>query len=93
MGWIILQGEILWDILKRQSEQRIIIITTHYVEEVNVLGKRIGIINSGKMKCIGTPLFLIEIFGKFLSLNISKEADANNESIVNFIKSHASNLE
>ena len=83
----------LWDILKRQSEQRIIILTTHYMEEASVLGKRIGIINSGKMKCIGTPLFLIERFGKFMSLNISKEADANNESIVNFIKSHAPNLE
>ena len=50
----------LWDILKRQTEQKIIILTTHYMEEASVLGKRIGIINAGKMKCIGTPLFLIE---------------------------------
>ena len=34
----------LWDILKRQSEQKIIILTTHYMEEASVLGKRIGII-------------------------------------------------
>ena len=45
----------LWDILKRQTEQKIIILTTHYMEEASVLGKRIGIINAGKMKCIGTP--------------------------------------
>ena len=83
----------LWDILKRQSEGKIIILTTHYMEEASVLGKRIGIINEGKMKCIGTPLFLIERFGKFMSLNISKDAEANNESIVNFIKSRAPNLE
>ena len=50
----------LWDILKRQSEQKIIILTTHYMEEASVLGKRIGIINGGKMKCIGTPLFLMK---------------------------------
>ena len=83
----------LWDILKRQSEQKIIILTTHYMEEASVLGKRIGIINNGKMKCIGTPLFLIERFGKFMNLNISKEANANNEEIVNFIKDRAPNLE
>ena len=83
----------LWDILKRQSEGKIIILTTHYMEEASVLGKRIGIINGGKMKCIGTPLFLIERFGKFMSLNISKDAEANNESIVNFIQSRAPNLE
>ena len=42
----------LWEILKRQSEHKIIILTTHYMEEASVLGKRIGIINEGEMKCI-----------------------------------------
>ena len=83
----------LWDILKRQSEQKIIILTTHYMEEASVLGKRIGIINAGKMKCIGTPLFLIERFGKFMSLNITKEADADNDKIVDFIMKRAPDLE
>ena len=40
----------LWEILKRQSDNKIIILTTHYMEEASVLGKRIGIINLGKMK-------------------------------------------
>ena len=83
----------LWDILKRQSEQKIIILTTHYMEEASVLGKRIGIINAGKMKCIGTPLFLIERFGKFMSLNITKEADAENQKIVDFIKERSPDME
>ena len=83
----------LWDILKRQSEQKIIILTTHYMEEASVLGKRIGIINAGKMKCIGTPLFLIERFGKFMSLNITKEEEADNDKIINFIEKRAKNVE
>ena len=57
----------LWEILKRQCEGKIIILTTHYMEEASVLGKRIGIINEGRMKCIGSPLFLIEKFGKYMS--------------------------
>ena len=83
----------LWDVLKRQSEQKIIILTTHYMEEASVLGKRIGIINAGKMKCIGTPLFLIERFGKFMSLNITKEEEADNDKIINFIEKRAKNVE
>ena len=83
----------LWDILKRQTEQKIIILTTHYMEEASVLGKRIGIINGGKMKCIGTPLFLIERFGKFMNLNITKEEKADNNNIINFIKQRAPNTE
>ena len=83
----------LWDILKRQTEQKIIILTTHYMEEASVLGKRIGIINAGKMKCIGTPLFLIERFGKFMNLNITKEEGADNDKIIDFIKKRAQNIE
>ena len=75
----------LWEILKRQSDNKIIILTTHYMEEASVLGKRIGIINLGQMKCIGTPLFLIEKFGKFMNITLSKEEGANNDEIINFI--------
>ena len=81
----------LWEILKRQLDQKIIILTTHYMEEASVLGNRIGIINEGRMKCIGTPLFLIEPFGKCMTITISKEEDANNDEIINFINSKANN--
>ena len=77
----------LWEILKRQSEHKIIILTTHYMEEASVLGNRIGILSEGKMKCIGTPLFLIERFGKFMCINIFKEENANNDDIINYMKS------
>ena len=83
----------LWEILKRQCEGKIIILTTHYMEEASVLGKRIGIINEGRMKCIGSPLFLIEKFGKYMSLNISKEENADNEKIVQFIQKNAEKVE
>ena len=83
----------LWEILKRQCEGKIIILTTHYMEEASVLGKRIGIINEGRMKCIGSPLFLIEKFGKYMSLNISKEENAENDKIVEFIKNNMDNIE
>ena len=75
----------LWDILKRYANGRIIILTTHYMEEASVLGNRIGILSDGTMKCIGSPLFLIEKFGKNINLNITKEFSANNDNIINFI--------
>ena len=55
------------------------------MEEASILGKRIGIINLGQMKCIGTPLFLIEKFGKYMSITLSKEEGANNGEIIEFI--------
>ena len=83
----------LWDILKRYAGGRIIILTTHYMEEAAVLGNRIGILSEGDMKCIGSPLFLIERFGKNINLNITKQLEANNESIINFIKDNIKDIE
>ena len=40
----------LWEILKYQCKGKIIILTTHYMEEASALGKRIGILNLGKFK-------------------------------------------
>ena len=83
----------LWEILKKIIEKRIIILTTHYMEEASVLGNRIGIMAEGVLKCIGTPLFLIEKYGKYLSINIYKEKDADNNKIINFFKSKAEGIE
>ena len=83
----------LWEILKRQCEGKIIILTTHYMEEASVLGKRIGIINAGRMKCIGSPLFLIEKYGKFMSLNVTKEENADNDKIIDFVTHLSDNIE
>ena len=83
----------LWEILKRQTDGKIIILTTHYMEEASVLGKRIGIINLGKMKCIGSPLFLIEKYGRFMSLNVTKEEDCDSGKIIEFMKSNCENIE
>ena len=83
----------LWEILKRQTENKIIILTTHYMEEASVLGKRIGIISLGKMKCIGTPLFLIEKFGKYMNITLVKEEGAINEDIIHFINNNISDAQ
>jgi len=83
----------LWEILKKIIEKRIIILTTHYMEEASVLGNRIGIMAEGVLKCIGTPLFLIEKYGKYLSVNVYKDKHANNDEIINFFKSKAEGIE
>ena len=79
----------LWEILKRQCDNKIIILTTHYMEEASILWKRIGIINLGKMKCLGTPLFLIEKFGKYMNVTLRKEDGAINDDICQFVKNIA----
>ena len=85
-GMDITSSRHLWEILKRQKDNKIIILTTHYMEEASILGNRIGIIHLGNMKCVGSPLFLIEKFGKYMNISLRKEEGAINEDICQFIK-------
>ena len=53
----------LWDILAKAKEGRAVILTTHSMEEADVLCGRIGIILKGKMKCLGNQIHLKNKFG------------------------------
>ena len=74
----------LWEILKKCLTGKIIILTTHFMEEAQVLGNRIGILSEGKMQRIDTPLKLIEDFTNNIKLNITKHSDADDDSIIAF---------
>ena len=63
----------LWDMLKKYKRDRIVILTTHYMDEADVLGDRIGIMASGKLKCIGSSLFLKNRFGVGYKLTLVKK--------------------
>ena len=63
----------LWDMLKRYKSDRIIILTTHYMDEADILGDRIGIMSTGKITCLGSPLFLKNRFGVGYNLTMVKK--------------------
>ena len=44
----------MWDMLKIYKQNRVIILTTHYMDEAEVLGDRIGIMAEGKLVCLGS---------------------------------------
>lgn len=43
--------------------QKTILISTHDMEEANILGDRIAIMDLGQLKSYGTPMFLKKTFG------------------------------
>ncbi|XP_017037324.1 phospholipid-transporting ATPase ABCA3 [Drosophila kikkawai] len=48
----------LWDILLNLRKEKAILVTTHYMEEAEVLGDTICILANGKLQTTGTPLEL-----------------------------------
>ena len=62
----------LWDMLKKYKKDKIIILTTHYMDEADYLGDRIGIMGDGELLTCGTPLFLKNKFGVGYNLTVVK---------------------
>ena len=63
---------IVWDLLQALSKERTILLTTHFMEEADVLGHRIAIMTEGSVKCCGSPMFLKKRFGAGYHLRVSK---------------------
>ena len=78
----------LWDMLKKYKRDKIIILTTHYMDEADVLGDRIGIMAKGQLQCLGSSLFLKNRFGVGYKLTLVKKRKRASPELANFLHSH-----
>ncbi|CAG9334839.1 unnamed protein product [Blepharisma stoltei] len=82
----------MWDMLKNNKNNRIIILTTHYMEEADVLADRIAIMSHGKLRCLGSSLFLKKRYGVGYYLTIVKEvgvaSKSHTQSVTDFIRDY-----
>ncbi|CAD5182704.1 unnamed protein product [Musa acuminata subsp. malaccensis] len=61
----------VWDIIEDAKRGRAIVLTTHSMEEADILSDRIAIMAKGKLRCIGTSIRLKSRFGTGYVANIS----------------------
>ena len=55
-----------WDLLQTEKKNRTILLTTHFMEEADILGDRIAIMARGQVQCYGTSMFLKNKLGKYV---------------------------
>ena len=55
----------LWDVVKREKAGKAVILTTHSMEEAEVLCDRLGIFVGGRLVCIGNPKQLTSRYGGY----------------------------
>lgn len=66
----------IWSLIKKLKEEgKTVVLTTHYLEEAQMLADRVGIVNTGKMLVEGTPRSIIEKMGKGRRLLVSKSPE------------------
>lgn len=76
----------LWDMLRSYRQGRIILLTTHYMDEADILGDRIGIMAGGRLVCLGRSLFLKKRYGVGYNLTLVKNDKEENKSIEPYLK-------
>jgi ABC-type multidrug transport system ATPase subunit len=59
----------LWHFLKNYKDNKIIILTTHSLDEAEYLGDRIGIMSEGGLVCLGTSSYLKNKFSCGFNIN------------------------
>ena len=78
-GMDVVSKRALWDFLKEYKNDKIIILTTHSLEEAEYLGDRIGIMSKGYFICSGTSSFLKSKYPCGFNINLLINSKICNE--------------
>uniref|UniRef100_A0AAY4A5X7 P-type phospholipid transporter n=1 Tax=Denticeps clupeoides TaxID=299321 RepID=A0AAY4A5X7_9TELE len=65
----------IWELLLKYKQGRTIILSTHHMDEADILGDRIAIISNGRMCCCGSSLFLKKCFGSGYYLTLVRASE------------------
>lgn len=70
----------IWNVVLSERSQRTMVLTTHFLDECEVLSDHIVIITLGKLKCQGTPTELKNQYGRGYRVHIPRTEDISSIS-------------
>ncbi|XP_071785236.1 phospholipid-transporting ATPase ABCA3-like isoform X1 [Asterias amurensis] len=82
-----------WDLLLKYRQGRTMVLTTHFMDEADLLGDRIAIMANGQLLCSGSSLFLKNRFGVGYHLTLVRNKDCDVDVVHSFIKKHVAQSE
>jgi ATP-binding cassette, subfamily A (ABC1), member 2 len=60
----------IWDLILKYKPGRTIVLSTHHLDEADLLSDRLAIISSGELQCVGTTMYLKRKYGEGYNLII-----------------------
>ncbi|KAI1885293.1 hypothetical protein AGOR_G00218660 [Albula goreensis] len=66
----------IWDIVLQHKKERTIILSTHHLDEAEVLSDRIAFLEKGGLKCCGSPFYLKDKLAQGYNLTLTKKVQA-----------------
>ncbi|KAF6716400.1 Retinal-specific ATP-binding cassette transporter [Oryzias melastigma] len=63
----------IWDLLLKYRTGRTVIMSTHHMDEADLLSDRVAILSQGRLYCCGSPIFLKNCFGAGFYLTLVRQ--------------------
>lgn len=70
----------IWDLVLKYRKRRTILLTTHHMDEADILSDQVAIIHKGNLLCEGSPITLKTRFGCGYQLAISRSSGRGSDS-------------
>ncbi|CAK4964438.1 unnamed protein product [Aphanomyces euteiches] len=77
-----------WEIILNNRMNRIVVLTTHFMDEADILGDRIAIMAEGELRCCGSSLFLKNRYGAGYNFALVKAEHCNTPALIQFVQRH-----
>ncbi|XP_068066113.1 ATP-binding cassette sub-family A member 9-like isoform X2 [Anomalospiza imberbis] len=81
----------VWSLLREQRAGRVILFSTQLMEEADILADRKAFISHGRLKCVGSSLFLKKKWGICYHLRIHVSESCDLENLTSLVKGYIPN--
>ncbi|NXB13674.1 ABCA6 protein, partial [Rhagologus leucostigma] len=81
----------VWSLLREQRAGRVILFSTQFMDEADILADRKAFISHGRLKCVGSSLFLKKKWGICYHLRIHVSESCDLENVTSLVKGYIPN--
>ncbi|XP_041491733.1 ATP-binding cassette sub-family A member 9 [Microtus oregoni] len=78
----------IWNLLKERKADRVIVFSTQFMDEADILADRKVFISNGRLRCAGSSLFLKKKWGIGYHLSLHLNEICDSESVTSLVKKH-----
>eukprot|EP01133_Synstelium_polycarpum_P003606 gene3606-4130_t len=78
----------VWDIIQDVRHDKTILITTHAMDEADVLCNKIAIVAAGRLQCVGSPIYLKNRYGNGFKLDVVLNDNSTSQVIHDTVLGH-----
>ncbi|KAB0791349.1 hypothetical protein PPYR_03149 [Photinus pyralis] len=83
----------MWSVLQNRRHGKVILLTTHFMDEADILADRKAVVSKGKLRCCGSSLFLKNKFGIGYHLTLVLDGISREHAIAKLVMSHVPKAE